>query len=61
MKKKAKFEPKDSNRRLREDDQIVDTDRSESQTGHQEESNISAPALKRKFSEQPPTKHNSKT
>lgn len=59
MKKKEKFEPVDSNHQPAEDDQTVR--RREDQKYTRKEPKITAPALKRKFSEQPPTKHNAKT
>ena len=59
MEKKKKFEPEDSARHRREDEQTITppaepvVDRKAAKTDE--------PALKRKYSEQPPTKHNAKT
>jgi len=59
MEKKEKFEPKDSNQQHRKSDQAVKSDGSEDY--QRKEPKTKAPARKRQFSEQPPTKHNSKT
>jgi len=59
MEKKEKFEPQDSENDPRKDEQAVT--KKADRTHNQKEAKTTAPALKRKFSEQPPTKHNSKT
>lgn len=58
-KKNEKFEPKDSDQRPPRSNRVVKD--AEDRDYQHEEPSITAPALKRKFSEQPPTKHNSKT
>jgi len=59
MEKEEKFEPRDSTRHHRADEQAVTQKAGD---GHRRKTAKTAnPALKRKFSEQPPTKHNSKT
>ncbi|MGV3762175.1 hypothetical protein [Parapedobacter sp.] len=58
MKKDEKFEPKDSIRHPREREQVV-TQKADLRV--RKSPDTASPALKRKFSEQPPTKHNSKT
>jgi len=59
MEKGEKFEPRDSAQCPPKDEQAVTqkTDR----TVNRKEAKTTNPASKRKFSEQPPTKHNSKT
>ncbi|WP_326327013.1 hypothetical protein [Parapedobacter sp. 10938] len=59
MKKEEKFEPQDSTRHRNEDEQAVTR---KTAHGHIPKSpKTTNPATKRKFSEHPPTKHNSKT
>jgi len=53
---KEKYQPTDSAQKVPADDKIVKTDADK--TYHHEEASVKQPALKRKFSEQPPTKHN---
>ncbi len=59
MEKKEKFEPKDSIRHPREAEQAVT--HKGAQGNRQKGAKTANPARKREFSEQPPTKHNSKT
>ncbi|HWK56156.1 MAG TPA: hypothetical protein VNQ80_02385 [Parapedobacter sp.] len=59
MEKEEKFEPKDSTRDVKQQERAVT--RKASQGHVQKGEKMANPALKRKFSEQPPTKHNSKT
>jgi len=59
MEKKEKLTPEDSAHRPRKDEQAV-TKKPRGPQGPRE-AKTAAPALKRKFSEQPPTKHHSKT
>jgi len=59
MRKNEKFEPKDSEQRRPKADRTVK--HAKDRDYQEEEPTIIAPALKRKYSEQPPTKHNSKT
>jgi len=59
MEKNEKLKPEDSVHRPRKDEQAI----TKKTRAHQKPRNAetATPALKRKFSEQPPTKHNSKT
>ncbi len=59
MKKQEKFEPQDSDQQQPKSNQAV-KDKKDNDYRRKEPS-VTAPALKRKFSEQPPTSHNSKT
>lgn len=55
-KTKEKYHPTDSTQKRAIDDKVVKARVDE--TYHHEEANLKQPALKRKYSEQPPTKHN---
>jgi len=59
MDKNEKLKPEDSAHRPRKDEQVI-TKKTHAHQGSRE-AEKATPALKRKFSEQPPTKHNSKT
>ncbi|WP_090608826.1 hypothetical protein [Parapedobacter koreensis] len=59
MGKHEEFEPQDSKQDQKKDKQIVK--RPEDNRYTSKEANLANPALKKTYSEQPPTKHNSKT
>ncbi|GGC35783.1 hypothetical protein GCM10011386_29910 [Parapedobacter defluvii] len=59
MSQKEKFEPNDSGQQRPKANQVVK--QAKDRDYQRKEPALTAPALKRKFSEQPPTWHNSKT
>ncbi|MGK6351379.1 hypothetical protein ACMGDE_08745 [Parapedobacter sp. DT-150] len=59
MGKHEAFEPTDSKQDRKKDKQVVK--RPEDTRYDRDEANLANPAVKRKYSEQPPSKHNSKT
>lgn len=59
MSKKEKFEPKDSDQQYPKANRVVK--HAKDWDYQKEEPTVTAPALKRKFSEQPPTRNNSRT
>ncbi|MFC3197499.1 hypothetical protein ACFOET_07725 [Parapedobacter deserti] len=59
MKEKESLEPRDSTQVRKKGKQVVK--RAEDKDYERKDADMGSPALKRKFSEQPPTKRNSRT